>query len=166
LAWQQYEVLNNKKKPKHYPYKDATSLFSVFRYLSEIFLLQLSQMTFFASTYYESWSTIIDSTKYARAQPEITRTCTLPLLDERGIKKTLKELKITPQWCFDCDLSKWYGRPGFFYDYLAISLLENPPSNKKTFVDMHETALSEAKECVDRFFNDTKLNNIVIHFIY
>ena len=162
LSWRQYEMLNsNKKQPKGYPYKNATSLFSVFRYLSEIFLLHHCQMTFFVSTYYASWSTILDSTKYSRAQPKISQKCVLPILNEEGINKTLAELNIPRQWCFNCDLSIWHGRPGFFYCYLVQSLLQSPPKNKRSFEEMHEYALSEAKDCVDLFFNDIKLNKIV-----
>lgn len=163
LSWQQYEIPESPLKvaPNDYPYKAPTSLFTVVRYLSEIFLQQLSQMTFFASTYYSSWSLILDSTKYSREHPEITRTCDLPLLNKDNIVELFKHLKIPDEWYSDCDISKWTGRPGLFSDYLVKDLLNNPPLNQDKFKSLYDKSLINAKQCVGGYLDDIKLNQIV-----
>jgi hypothetical protein len=158
LLWQQYEVDAIKYAPAGYPYSASTSLFSVFRYLAEIYLKENKQMTFFASTHYNSWISMLDITKYSREKPQFLRRWDLPLLTTKGIKKALGSINIPQEWYNNLDLKIWQGSPGLFYDTLLLRILTNSPNSKADFVKISNEERITAVKYFEAQLNDQKLN--------
>jgi hypothetical protein len=130
LAWQRYELwkTSGKPQPAGYPYSTRTSLFTGFQWVIREYLKQPGdhQTTIFTSTFFSVWKTILDASKYSRDRPVTVQLYLNRMLSLDEMLKVLCDCDYSSAECNSSEvkavLSKWRGRPGFFFDFFLPHL--------------------------------------------
>jgi len=138
LCWHEYELSlgkgKKKAKPSGYPYSGPTTLFSGFRWILQEYLDAAGsyQTAVFTSTFFSVWEPLMDASKYSREKRDILRVYLSYTLSVENMLEVLKQIQndevasttsgkgkeaeLGSDETLRNVLSKWCGRPGFFFD--------------------------------------------------